>query len=165
MPKSPAPLRRTKRLVLSPYARRMEIKAEALAKFGSTASAERSLRRRLTVLDRALSDPEALALDRIVSAFQAAGNPGVTQSWAGSRIDYGRSADAADAVRREVSLADRIYKALPVWRQSKLRRLLWWIAPSRSDAFDLELSPDSVQDFCELAKAVLEGYEKGRKVA
>ena len=165
MPKSPAPLRRTKRLVLSPYARRMEIKADALAKFDSAASVERSLRRRLTALDRALSDSEALALDRIISAFPAAGNSGRTQSWAGLRIDYGRSADAADAVRREVSLADRIYKSLTVWRKSKLRWLLWCGDPSRSVAFDLELPPDSMADFCELAKAVLEGYEKGRRVA
>ncbi len=146
------------RPVLTPYERREEIIAEA-NKHASAQARERSLRRRLTVLDRKLDDREARALDRLAAWLLQAANPGNAPYWAGTKIDCGRSSDAqGEAFRREIALALAVHRGLDPEQMAMLQTLLNWLDPDSGKvcAGFSERFLDALKD---LAASVASAYE------
>ncbi len=130
-PGAPVLARHRTRPFLTPLAVRRAIIEEAAAKPETVRV--RSLRRRLTALDRALSDRQAEALERLTSCIANLSNAGT--------INYLRSEIRSSPVgrlpfsegkRREISAMAYILKALPPAQKSAVLELAALLDPGHS---------------------------------
>jgi hypothetical protein len=128
---APVIARHRTRTILTPLTVRRAILEEAASK--PEAVRVRSLRRRLTVLDRALSDREAEALDRLTSCLNSLSNIGCV-SYLGSEIrstPYGRL-PFGDGKRQEIAAMNYVLKGLPPACKSAVLELAAVMDPSQS---------------------------------
>jgi len=122
------------RTILTPLGVRRAIIEEAAAK--PEAVRVRSLRRRLTVLDRTLSDREAEAIERLTSCMNSLSNVGC--------LNYLRSEVRSNPVgrlpfgehkRREISAMTYVLRRLSAADRSAVLELTVLVDPSYSGAF------------------------------
>jgi hypothetical protein len=128
---APVIARHRTRTILTPLAVRRAILEEAAAK--PEAVRARSLRRRLTVLDRALSDREAEALDRLTSCLNSLSNIGCI-SYLRSEIrsaPYGRL-PFGEGKRHEIAAMNYVLRGLPPACKSAALELAVVVDPSQS---------------------------------
>ncbi|MFT4080486.1 hypothetical protein [Rhodomicrobium sp.] len=134
-PGAPVVARRRARLVLTPLETRLAILEDAAAK--PEAVRIRSLRRRLTALDRALSDREAEALERLSSTIAALSNAGginylrseVRSPPSGGRVPFG------EKQRREIAGVSYVLKGLGAEDRAAVLRLVALLDPGHSGIF------------------------------
>lgn len=133
-PGAPVVTRHRTRTILTPVAVRRAIIEEAATR--PEAARDRSLRRRLTTLDRALSDPEAEALDRLTSCINSLSNIGClnylrseVRSSPFGRLPFGESK------RLEIAAMTFVLKGLSPTQRSAILELAVILDPSHSGAF------------------------------
>jgi hypothetical protein len=130
-PGAPIVARHRARTILTPIAVRRAILEDIAAKPESVRL--RSLRRRLTVLDRALSDREAEMLERLTSCVNGLSNIGCV-NYLKSEV---RSSPVGrlpfnDRKRREIAAMTRVLKGLSFAHRSTVLELAALLDPSRS---------------------------------
>jgi hypothetical protein len=130
-PGAPVVARHRTRTILTPLEVRRAIVEDAAAK--PEAVRLRSLRRRLTVLDRALSDREAEALERLTSCLNSLSNVGAVnylksevRSSPIGRLPFGESR------RREIAAMAYVLKGLSPTQKSAVLELAVLLDPSCS---------------------------------
>jgi hypothetical protein len=128
---SPIIARLRTRTILTPLAVRLAILEDAAAK--PEAVRARSLRRRLTPLDRALSGREAEMLERLTSCIISLSNAGcidlskpVIRSSASGRLPFG------ERKRREISAMTYVLRRLSSTDKSAVLELAFLLDPSTS---------------------------------
>ncbi|MFY9640951.1 MAG: hypothetical protein WCD20_16780 [Rhodomicrobium sp.] len=133
-PGAPVVARHRTRTILTPLAVRLAIIEEVAAR--PEASRVRSLRRRLTALDRALSDGEAETLDRITSCINSLSNIGClnyfrseVRSSPFGRLPFGENK------RIEIAAMTFVLKGLSPTQKSAILELAVILDPSHSGAF------------------------------
>jgi hypothetical protein len=128
---APVIARHRTRTILTPLAVRHAILEESASK--PEAARARALRRRLTVLDRALSDREAEALDRLTSCLNSLSNIGcISYLESGIRSSpYGRL-PFGDGKRHEIAAMNYVLKGLPPVCKSAVLELAIVVDPSQS---------------------------------
>jgi hypothetical protein len=144
------------RTILTPLAVRLAIIEDAAAK--PEAVRARSLRRRLTALDRALSDCEAEMLERLTSCINSLSNIAcidltkpVIRADACGRLPFG------ERKRREISAMSYVLKGLPPSYKSTVLDLAVLLDPSTSlQAF--KPSEAFIASICQAAGAVVSLY-------
>ena len=147
------------RTILTPLDVRRAIIEEAAAKPETVRV--RSLRRRLTALDRALSDAEAEALERLTSCINGLSNVGClnylqseVRSSPFGRLPFG------ERKRREIAAMTYVLKALNPAQRSAVLELAALLDPSHSGAF--KPSAAFVASVCAAARAVRAHYDAWR---
>jgi hypothetical protein len=130
-PGAPIIARLRTRTILTPLAVRLAIIEDAAAKPETVRA--RSLRRRLTALDRALSDREAEMLERLTSCINSLSNircidlsKPVFRSSASGRLPFG------EHKRREISAMTYVLKGLSPAHKSAVLELAILLDPSTS---------------------------------
>jgi len=133
-PGAPIVARHRTRTILTPLAVRRAIIEEAAAR--PEAARVRSLRRRLTALDRALSDREAEALDRLTSCMNSLSNIGCVnylrpevRSSPFGRLPFGEKKQV------EIAAMTEVLKGLSTAHRSAVLELAVILDPSHSGAF------------------------------
>jgi hypothetical protein len=128
-PGAPAIARHRTRPILTPLPVRLAILEEVAGKPEETRL--RAIRRRLTALDRALSDSEAELLERIISCVNALSNVGcVDYLNAGVKSSpYGRL-PFGEARRREIAAMTFVIRKLSVRNRASLLGLAARLDPS-----------------------------------
>ena len=133
-PGAPFVARHRARTLLTPLAVRRAIVEDAASKPEPVRA--RSLRRRLTVLDRALTDPEAEALDRLTTCIGGLSNIGClnylrseVRSSPGERLPFSENG------RIEIAAMNAVLKGLNAQHRSAVLELAVLIDPSHSGAF------------------------------
>ncbi|MGO9171220.1 MAG: hypothetical protein ACLP7P_04555 [Rhodomicrobium sp.] len=133
-PGAPIVARHRTRTILTPLGVRRAIIEEAAAK--PEAVRVRSLRRRLTVLDRTLSDREAEAIERLTSCINSLSNVGClnylksqVRSSPVGRLPFG------ERKRREISAMTYVLRRLSSADRSAVLELSVLVDPSYSGAF------------------------------
>jgi hypothetical protein len=133
-PGAPIVARHRTRTILTPLGVRRAIIEEAAAK--PEAVRVRSLRRRLTVLDRTLSDREAEAIERLTSCINSLSNVGClnylksqVRSSPVGRLPFG------EYKRREISAMTYVLRRLSAADRSAVLELTVLVDPSHSGAF------------------------------
>jgi hypothetical protein len=131
---APIVARHRARTLLTPLAARQAIIEDAATKPEPVRI--RSLRRRLTVLDRALSDREAEALDRLTSCISGLSNVGCL-NYLRSEV---RSAPAdrlpfSEGKRIEIAAMNAVLKGLSPVHKSAVLELAVLLDPSHSGSF------------------------------
>jgi hypothetical protein len=155
-PGAPIIARLRTRTILTPLAVRLAIIEDAAAK--PEAVRVRSLRRRLTVLDRALSDREAEMLERLTSCINGLSNVAsidlskpVIRSSASGRLPF------SERKRREISAMTYVLRGLSPADKSAVLELAVLLDPSTSlQAF--KPAEAFIASVCHAAKAVLSLY-------
>jgi hypothetical protein len=133
-PGAPIVARHRTRTILTPLAVRRAIIEEAAAR--PEAGRIRSLRRRLTVLDRALSDEEAEALDRMTACLHSLSNiscPDYLRQEVRSS-PFGRL-PFSESKRSEIAAMTFVLKGLSTVQRSTVLELAVILDPSHSGAF------------------------------
>ncbi len=133
-PGAPVVTRHRTRTILTPLAVRRAIIEEAATR--PEAVRDRSLRRRLTTLDRALSDPEAEALDRLTSCINSLSNIGCL-NYLRSEVrssPFGRL-PFSENKRIEIAAMTFVLKGLNPTQRSAILELAVILDPSHSGAF------------------------------
>jgi len=155
-PGAPIITRLRTRTVLTPLAVRLAIIEDAAAK--PEAVRVRSLRRRLTALDRALSDCEAEMLDRLTSCFNSLSNipcidlsRPVIRSSASGRLPFG------EHKRREISAMTYVLRGLSPAHKSAVLQLAILLDPSTS-LRALKPGEAFIASVCQAARAVVSLY-------
>jgi hypothetical protein len=133
-PGAPVVARHRARMLLTPLAVRRAIIEEAATKPEPVRI--RSLRRRLTVLDRALSDSEAEALDRLTSCIAALTNVGCL-NYLRSEVRSSPTARLpfSESRRIEIAAMNAVLKGLSPAHKSAVLELAILLDPSHSGAF------------------------------
>ncbi|MBT3070764.1 hypothetical protein KKP04_07785 [Rhodomicrobium sp. Az07] len=134
-PGAPPVARHRARPILTPLEMRLAILEDAAGK--PEAVRIRSLRRRLTVLDRALSDREAEALERLSSCIAALSNAGaidylrseVRSPPSGGRVPFG------ERQRREIAGVSYVLKGLGAEDRATVLRLVALLDPGYSGVY------------------------------
>jgi hypothetical protein len=134
-PGAPVVARHRARPILTPHEMRLAILEDAAGK--PEAVRIRSLRRRLTVLDRALSDREAEVLERLSSCIAALSNAGavnylrseVRSPPSGGRVPFG------ERQRREIAGVSYVLKGLGAEDRAAVLRLVALLDPGYSGVF------------------------------
>jgi hypothetical protein len=131
---APIVARHRARTLLTPLAARRAIVEDAASK--PEPVRVRSLRRRLTVLDRALTDPEAEALDRLTSCIGSLSNIGClnylrseVRTGPGARLPFSESR------RIEIAAMNAVLKGLSAQHRSAVLELAVLLDPSHSGQF------------------------------
>lgn len=133
-PGAPTVARHRIRTILTPLAMRRAIIEEAAAL--PEAARVRSLRRRLTALDRALSGEEAEALDRIASCLHSLSNVGCL-NYLRSEVrssPYGRL-PFSESKQVEIAAVTFVLKGLSPAKRSAVLELAVLLDPGHSGAF------------------------------
>ncbi len=158
-----APLiaRHRTRMILTPLAARRSI----LEDIGEKPEAVRlrSLRRRLTALDRALSDREAEMLERLTSCINGLSNVGCL-NYLKSEVrssPYGRL-PFGEKKRRQIAAMNFVLKALSKSHQAAVLNLAARLDPSSSTA-NLKADESFVTSVREAAAAVVALYDDWRR--
>jgi hypothetical protein len=155
-PGSPIIARLRTRTILTPLSVRLAILEDAAAK--PEAVRLRSLRRRLTPLDRALSDREAEMLERLTSCINSLSNAGcidllkpLARSSASGRLPFG------ERRRREISAMTYVLKGLSLAHKSAVLELAILLDPSTS-LQGLKPGEAFIASVCQAARAVVSLY-------
>ncbi len=133
-PGAPIVARHRTRTILTPLAVRRAIIEEAAAR--PEAARLRSLRRRLTALDRALSDGEAEALDRLTSCMNSLSNIGCL-NYLRSEVrssPFGRL-PFSESKQIEIAAMTFVLKGVSPMQRSAILELAVILDPSHSGAF------------------------------
>jgi len=156
-PGAPIVARLRTRTILTPFAVRFAIIEDAAAK--PEAARVRSLRRRLTALDRALSDREAEMLDHLTSCINNLSNVAcidlskpVIRSSAIGRLPFG------EYKRREISAMAYVLKRLSPADKSAVLELAVLLDPSTS-LQGLKPGEAFIALVCHAARAVVSLYD------
>ncbi len=133
-PGAPAVARHRTRTLLTPLAVRRAIIEEAAAK--PEPVRVRSLRRRLTALDRALSEHEAEALDRLTSCISSLSNIGCV-NYLKSEVRSSPTGRLPFSERRRVEIAamNSVLRGLSAAHRSAVLELAVLLDPSQSCSF------------------------------
>ncbi len=116
---------------MTPLAVRLAIIEDAAAK--PEAVRVRSLRRRLTALDRALSDQEAAALDRFTSCINALSNTGcIDYLRSGVRSEPAGRLPFSEGKRREIAAMTHVLRGLCVAHRTAVLELAVCLDPGQS---------------------------------
>ncbi len=161
-PGAPVIARHRARAVLTPLAARREIIEEASGK--PEAVRVRSLRRRLTILDRALSDQEAEAVERLTTCINGLSNIGC--------LNYLKSEVRADPVgrlpfsetrRREIGAMTYVLRGLGAVGKSCILDLAALLDPSHSLASPNKPSSAFIDSVRSSAGVAVILYERWRR--
>lgn len=160
---SPIVARHRTRTILTPLAVRRAIVEEAAAKPEPVRL--RSLRRRLTALDRALSDREAEALDRLTSCINSLSNIGCL-NYLRSEVrssPFGRL-PFSEGKRIEIAAMTSVLKALSPAHRSSVFELAVLLDPSHSGQFKPSAEfIASLRAAAAAAVCLYDGCVRGRK--
>jgi hypothetical protein len=155
-PGAPVIARLRTRTLLTPLAVRLAILEDAAAKPETVRL--RSLRRRLTPLDRALSDGEAEMLERLTSCIIGLSNTGcidlskpVARSSAPGRLPFG------ERKRREIAAMTYVLRGLSPAHRSAVLELAVLLDPSTS-LRGVKPGEDFIASVCRAAGAVVPLY-------
>jgi hypothetical protein len=155
-PGLPIIARQRTRTILTPLAVRLAIIEEAAAKPETVRV--RSLRRRLTLLDRALSDREAEMLERLTTCIISLSNAGcldlskpVARSSPSGRLPFG------EQKRREIAAMTFVLRGLSAAHKSAVLELAVLLDPSTS-LQGLKPGEAFISSVCQAAGGVLSLY-------
>ncbi len=137
--------------IITPYAARMRLMDELADK--PPQYRERSVRRRLTALDRMLSDDEAYALDKAQSAWLMLNGKSKSVDALAIRGGSSQSEPLNDAELIEASEFRIMHAFLGVSMRIGLRRLFEALAPWNDEPYRFDLSQIVI-----LAKAIKKAY-------
>lgn len=157
---APIIARHRTRLILTPLSARRSILEDIAEK--PEAVRLRSLRRRLTVLDRALSDREAEMIERLTSCINGLSNVGCI-NYLKSEVrsgPYGRL-PFGEKKRREIAAMNFVLKGLSKSNQAVVLNLAARLDPS-SDTSDLKADEGFIASVREAAAAVVALYDSWR---
>jgi hypothetical protein len=144
------------RTILTPLAVRLAILEDAAAKPETVRV--RSLRRRLTLLDRALSDCEAEMLERLTSCIISLSNAGcVDLSKPAARSSTPGRLPFGEQKRREISAMTYVLRGLSPAHRSAVLELAVLLDPSTS-LQGLKPSEAFIASVCQAAGAVVSLY-------
>jgi len=142
-----------RRRLFTPYAHRIRLMQENADK--PEGYRKRSLRNRLTKLDKALTDQEAYALDRAFSAWLALNGKSKSVDFMSVGGGSGQSEPLNDTELKEAN-AFRIMKGLAgAQARFAMSKLFEAMAPWNDEVYKIEIS-----DCVKLAKSIKNAYEQ-----